>query len=100
MSVIVMGRVAVEPHIMKKVMEERADDFLAVAADARSKGCLHHQFVIAGNEVGLVDEWESAEQFQEFFANQATIREIMQAAGATAPPQFATYEQLPSPDRF
>ena len=100
MSVIVMGRVEVEPHIMKKVMEERADDFLAVSEDARSQGCLHHQFVIAGNEVGLVDEWESAEQFERFFANQATIGEIMRAAGVTAPPKFAMYELLPSPDRF
>jgi heme-degrading monooxygenase HmoA len=100
MSVIVMGRIDIEPHVMKKLMEERADDFLAVEADSRSKGCLHHQFVVAGNEVGLVDEWETAEQFEQFFANQATIGEIMQAGGATAPPKIAIYEVLPSPDRF
>jgi heme-degrading monooxygenase HmoA len=85
---------------MKKLMEERADDFRAVASDAKSQGCLHHQFVVAGNEVGLLDEWESAEQFEKFFANQATIGETMQAGGATAPPKIAIYESLPSPDRF
>ena len=46
---------------------------------AQTVGAIHHRFGIGDGFVLVVDEWESAEQFEAFFSNpdlQAFIGEI------------------------
>ena len=100
MSVVVLGHIQVDPAIMKKLMDERPDDFIAVMNDAKSKGAVHHMFLANDKGAYFLDEWASAQQFQDFFMNQETIRSLMQEAGATAPPDIQMFDVVPSPDQF
>jgi len=100
MSVVVTGRVDMDPDVFKKIMEERPDDFLAVMKESKTRGAIHHQFLLGEGALWLLDEWDTAEHFQEFFANQPIIADLMSAAGVTTRPEFHIHEVLPSPDRF
>jgi hypothetical protein len=100
MSVVVLGHIDVEPAVMQKLMADRADDFLAVMHEAKEKGAIHHQFLADDRGAYFLDEWASAEQFQDFFINQATIRSLMEEAGVVSPPDIQIFEAVPSPDQF
>jgi hypothetical protein len=100
MSVIVTGRVEVDPGIMKKLMDERPDDFRTVMKESKKRGAIHHQFVAESGAVRILDEWDTAEHFYEFFASQPIIADLMSSAGVTSPPTFNTYEVMRSPDQF
>ena len=38
-----------------------------ITEDTKGAGILHHQFVAGAAELVVIDEWETAEQFQGFF---------------------------------
>ena len=100
MSVVVIGKVDVEPGIMEKLYAERADDFRTVMNEAKQRGAKHHQFLAGDGCVMLIDEWDAAEHFQEFFAGQPIIADLMMSAGVSAPPEITIYDVMDSPDRF
>ena len=100
MTVRVIGRMTADPALMDKLFSERKSDFEAIAAEARTLGALHHEFLRGDGEVLLVDEWGSAEQFQKFFAEQKVIPSLMADAGVTTRPEINIYEVMDSPDKF
>ena len=100
MTVRVIGRMTVDPAAVDKLFSERKDDFIAVHDAAVEAGARHHEFLSDGDGVLILDEWDTAEHFQQFFANQPKIGELMASAGVTAPPQFSFYEIMDSPDKF
>lgn len=100
MSVRVLGRVKLDPDVMEKMFAERKDDFVAVRDEAVKRGAIHHEFLRGDGEVWIVDEWETGEQFQEFFTSQPTIAQLMSDAGVTEAPEFSIYEVMDSPDRL
>ena len=100
MSVMVVGKFNADPERMQAVFRNQEQDFLAVRDDARSQGALHHHFASGDGQVVVVDEWESAEAFQRFFASQTKVPELMRAAGVQGEPQFDIYPVIDSPDQF
>ncbi len=100
MSVTVIVKFVVDPKMFGEAHRERAAEFAAVSGDGKAQGCLHHRFVVGEDHVLAVDEWESAEAFQNFFANQTEIPGLMQAAGVSAPPEVSVYQSLNSADSF
>ena len=48
----------------------------------------------------VVDEWESVEHFQQFFANPELQAFIASAGAAPAPPELIITEAVTSPDEF
>ena len=54
---------------------------------AKAAGCLGHRFGVGDGQVVVVDEWESAEQFQAFFASP-DIQSVMGEMGAQGEPQI------------
>ena len=100
MSVIVVARMKVDPARVESLFSTHQADFEAIAADAKKVGCAHHQFLAGEAEVVIVDEWDNAEAFQQFFGSDARIAALMQAAGVSAPPEVILYRQMNSPDRF
>jgi hypothetical protein len=100
MSVIVIGRFKADPADLKKLFAERAADFKAVSDEAKGVGALHHRFAAGDGEVIIIDEWNSAEEFQKFFGGNTTIPEIMKAANVQGAPEFTFYESMDSPDLF
>ena len=46
-----------------------------ITEDTKSGGIIHHTFVAGEAELVVIDEWETAEQFQSFFEGNAKVRE-------------------------
>ena len=100
MSVVVIGRLEVDPAKFYAVTESRKDVFEKVAAIAKSAGAIHHQFLVGDGEVVILDEWDTAASFRKFFAENTDIPGLMQEAGVQGPPDIMIYETTPSPDKF
>jgi len=100
MSVIVIGRMAVDPANVEKLWKERGADFEAIAVEAKQAGAIHHRWAFGFGYVRIIDEWPDAETFQKFFGSQSTIPELMQAGGVQGPPEFEIIEAKTAPDQF
>jgi hypothetical protein len=100
MSVIVIGRMTVDPANVEKLWADRKADFESIAAAAKDAGAIHHRWGFGDGEVTIIDEWPDAASFQAFFESQALIGDLMQAAGVQGPPQFDIYESKEAPDQF
>ncbi|MGF7235131.1 MAG: hypothetical protein ACQSGP_09250 [Frankia sp.] len=100
MSVTVLVKFVVDPAVFGALLSERAEEFAKISGDGKAQGCLHHQFVAGDDHVLAVDEWESADAFQKFFANQTEIPVLMQAGGVSTPPEVTVYQSLNSADSF
>ncbi len=84
-----------------RLKEELAGRYEAINERARQHGCLHHQFLTNDQgEIMVLDEWESADGFQRFFAASPDIEEMMGAIGVTAQPDVTVWSPLETPDRF
>jgi hypothetical protein len=100
MSVIVIGRMTVDPANVEKLWSDRQADFEGIAVAAKDAGAIHHRWAFGDGEVMIIDEWPDATSFQAFFESQALIADLMQAAGVQGPPQFDIYESKEGPDQF
>ncbi len=99
MSVLVTMRVAGDTNQFRQFVEQEGDKLRELAEEAKRQGCLHHRFGVGDGFVVVIDEWESAEQFQQFFSDPR-IAEVMQGAGAQGEPEFTFSEAHPTPDEF
>ena len=100
MSVIVIGRMTVEPGNVEKLWSEHKSDFEAIAAAAKAAGAIHHRWGLGEDHVVIIDEWPTAESFQKFFESQPRIADLMQAAGVQGPPEFDILRAKDAPDQF
>jgi hypothetical protein len=101
MSVLVSLAVRGDTALFEKSLTERADDFVRISDGARKVGALHHRFAIGDGFVLVEDEWDSAEQFQQFFSDpelQAFIAEI--GGDMSAEPQLSIARPVMSADQF
>ena len=63
-------------------------------------GAIHHRFGVGDGFVLVVDEWESAGQFQQFFSNP-DLQAFIAAMGAEpGPPEITVTEAVDSVDQF
>jgi hypothetical protein len=100
MSVLVVVKVSGDTDIFQKALADRADEFVAVIDRAKAGGAIHHRFGIGDGFVLAVDEWETAEGFEQFFGNPQ-MQEFVASIGADpAPPQITICEATASPDEF
>ena len=100
MSVFVFVRIKTEPGTLERVAAERADEMRAVSQEGRDRGAVHHCFIEVDGDVMVVDEWDSAESFQEFFSSNEVIPRIMEATGVQAEPEISIHRKLDTPDAF
>ena len=100
MSVFIVARVAGDTAAFQKGMANRTEEFEAIAARAQNSGAIHHRFGIGEGFVLVVDEWESAEQFQQFFGDPELQTFVDSVGLSTAPPEVLVAEALTSPDQF
>ena len=100
MSVLVTVTIPCDTDAFLAVAAERAEEMTAISNEGRNQGAIHHRFALGDGVVVVVDEWDSAESFQGFFADNAAIGELMQAAGASGPPEVAIYEAIETADAF
>ena len=99
-SMLIIGKFQGDTAKFRQALVERAGEFEKWGAAGRAAGAVHHRFGVGDGFVVVVDEWESVEQFQQFFSNpelQAFIGEIGAAAG---PPEMIVAEAVSSPDEY
>ena len=65
-----------------------------ITEDTKAGGLIHHTFVAGKDELVVIDEWETAEQFQSFFEGNAKVAKIMESVGVTGPPSIAFYNEV------
>ena len=99
MSVLIIGKFPGDTAVVKKMLTDRADELVGISEQARAAGSIHHRFGVGDGFVVLVDEWESPQQFEQFFGRadiQATVGEM----GASGPPEITVVEAVASPSDY
>lgn len=100
MSVLIIAKFQGDTAKFRQALTDRAGEFAKWGEVARSAGALHHRFGIGDGYVVVIDEWESEEHFQKFFANPDLQAFIGSTGAALAPPETTIAEATPSPDEF
>jgi heme-degrading monooxygenase HmoA len=101
MAVMMGMRMSVDPDRFMEVAQRNAEQMQAISERGRAKGAVHHMFMAGDGEVMVADEWDSAEAFMAFFAEEgAGIGALMAEAGVTNEPQPVFWRPLDTPDRF
>lgn len=101
MSVLITIKVTGDTVAFRRAVTERATEFAKIGESARAVGAIHHRFGIGDGYVLIVDEWESTQQFENFFSNpdlQAFIGEI--GGDTSVAPEIAASEAIESSDQF
>jgi hypothetical protein len=99
MSVIVTVLIPGDTDQFRSWIADDIDNIVAISQRGKEAGAMHHVFAIGDGEVLVVDEWDTAEHFEEFFA-RPEIAEAMAKGGAQGPPTVSFYETVDSADRF
>jgi hypothetical protein len=100
MSVLVIGKFQGDTAKFRQALTDRAGEFAKISDMARSAGGIHHRFGIGDGFVVIVDEWETAGQFQQFFANPDLQAFIGSVGAAPVPPEITVAEAVASPDQY
>jgi quinol monooxygenase YgiN len=101
MSVLITAKFHGDTARFRRALTERAGEFEKVRDSARQSGAIHHRFGIGDGFVVVMDEWESAEHFERFFADP-DLQAFISSTGAVsdAPPEITVTEAVASPDQF
>jgi hypothetical protein len=100
MSVLVIGKFQGDTAVFRQALQDRADEFKKISEAARQAGAIHHRFGIGDGIVVINDEWESVEQFQQFFGNPELQAFIGTIGAAPTPPEITVAEAVTSADQF
>ena len=100
MSVLVTFRVKGDTAKFRQALQDRSDEFVEIAERAKTVGAIQHRFGVGDGFVVVVDEWESADQFQSFFSDPELQEFIVSVGGAPEPPDVMFSEAISSPDQF
>jgi heme-degrading monooxygenase HmoA len=102
MAVLVTLRITGDPDRIEQALTSDTERLMAISERAKAKGALHHRFYANadGTEVLVVDEWETAEAFQQFFGESPDIGAMMGEAGVTSEPEAKFFRRLDTPDQF
>jgi hypothetical protein len=100
MSVTVIAQFPVA-DIKKAIAGLQANGALLeeITEDTKDGGLIHHTFVAGEGELVVIDEWETAEQFQSFFEGNAKVAKITEIIGVTGPPAIAIYNEVEAPGK-
>ena len=100
MSVLVTIKLTGDSDAFQKALADRGSEFKEIGDRAQGVGAIHHRFGIGDGFVLVVDEWETAEQFQQFFGNPELQAFIGTVGGDPTPPEITVSEAVSSPDEF
>ena len=100
MSVIIVSKFQGDTAAFRQALTDRASEFEKWGALGRAAGALHHRFGIGDGYVVVVDEWESVQQFEQFFGNPELQAFVASIGAAPAPPEMIISEAVSSPDDY
>jgi hypothetical protein len=99
-SIFMILRVPGDPAALEQYANANADMMQRIAAAGKAAGATRHAFAAGDNEILVIDEWPSADAFQQFFDAQPEIPRLMQEGGAQGAPEISIYRKLDTPDEF
>jgi quinol monooxygenase YgiN len=100
MSVLVTMKFHGDTDQFRQALKQRSDEFVQIAGRARTQGALHHRFGVGDGFVQIVDEWESAADFQKFFSDPG-LQDFIGSVGASqTPPEINMSEAIRTSDEF
>jgi quinol monooxygenase YgiN len=102
MSVLVIIKYQGDVDHFRATLTERADEYVQVGERAKAAGCLHHRYGVTDERSGFtVEEWESAEACQAFYADPE-MQQFIASVGAdpNTQPDITVGEAISSPDEF
>jgi len=101
MSVVITLKFQGDVAKFRQALTDHGDQFATMAAEAKaSGGGIHHRFAVGEGFVLVVDEWETVEHFQKFFANPDLQALVAMAGAAPQPPEITIAEAVSSPDEY
>lgn len=86
MSVLVVMTVPGDTEQFESFIAANKELVEELSEKARAGGCTAHKFAVGDGQVIVVDEWETAEQFQAFIA-APELQQVMGQMGARGEPQ-------------
>jgi quinol monooxygenase YgiN len=99
MSVLITIKIAGDVDRFRTTLAERAEEMADIAKQAQASGAIHHRFGIGDGFVLVVDEWESAAQFEAFFSSPE-LQAFVASSGGTGAPELTVTEAVSSADEF
>jgi quinol monooxygenase YgiN len=101
MSVVITLKFEGDVATFRQALTDHGEEFAKMAAEARgSGGGIHHRFAVGDGFVLVVDEWETVEHFQKFFANPDLQALVARSGAAPQPPEITIAEAISSPDEY
>ena len=100
MSVLIVAKFHGDTAKFRQTLLERAEDLIKFGELSRTAGAIHHRFGVGDGFVIVVDEWQTAEQFEAFMANPELQAFIAQSGAAGGPPEVTVTEAVTSADQF
>lgn len=99
MSVLMTLRAVGDPGELERRAAANPEGMQALIESAKSHGVISHRFYgTADGDIMVLDEWESQEGFEAFFAANPQIREMMAEVGVSAPPEVKFWRRLETHD--
>jgi quinol monooxygenase YgiN len=101
MSVIITVKFQGDVAKFRQALTDHADQFAKIGEQGRASGAIHHRFAVGDGFVIAVDEWQSVEHFQKFFANP-DLQALVAMAGASPqqPPEVTVAQAISTSDQF
>jgi heme-degrading monooxygenase HmoA len=99
-SVLIIAKFQGDTAKFRQALADRAGEFEKITGAAQAAGSIHHRFGVGDGFVVVVDEWESAEHFQRFFADPNLQAFIGSVGAAPVPPELTIAEAVASPDQY
>jgi len=99
MSVLVIGKFPGDTAKFRASLTDRAGEYEKISQEARAAGALHHRFGVGEDYVVIIDEWETLEQFHQFFGNPE-LQAFIGSVGGQGAPEMIVSEAVASADQF
>ena len=99
MSALIVMRVPGDTAQFEAFMAANGALVEGLTDKAKAGGCLAHLFAVGDGEVVVVDEWETAAQFQTFISSPE-IQHVMGQMGAQGEPQITVADRRGFPGEF
>jgi hypothetical protein len=100
MSVLVVAKFTGDTGTFARALADRAGEFAQIGERARSQGGIHHRFGVGDGFILVIDEWESADHFQQFFSDPDLQAFIGSVGADPGPPELIVAAAISSPDQF
>lgn len=97
MSVLITVKFQGDTDKFRQALTERGEDLVKMTDAARAAGAIHHRFSIGDGFIVASDEWESAEQFNAFFADPSMGAFLGSMGAAPVPPEVTISEAVSAP---